>query len=219
MGAKLLVLGGNGHIGARVCRAARAGGYDVVSVARRGPPAHHEPWMSEVVWHGADVMQRESWVQHLADCTAVVHCIGIARERPERGETFKRINGDSAILAGEEAARAGVRTFVFLSAAEKPAFVHEEYLSSKRRAELALQKLPLRVVIFRPGIVYGAARPLSVLAGQTLRLAGKLPSVQRSRRYVPPVHVDVVARAVVRAANGAEVHGVLDARRIVELGS
>jgi len=41
-------------------------------------------------------------------------------ETPASGVTFERLNGDSAIITALEAERAGVETYVFLSAAVAP---------------------------------------------------------------------------------------------------
>ena len=131
-------------MGTRVCALALRAGWSVVSVARRGPPPLREAWMSQIFWHTADALEPQSWAHHLTLSTAVVCCVGTTRERPNRGSSFVRINGDAPILAANCAARAGVGTFVFLSAAEKPLLAREEFLSSKRRAELAMGKLPLK---------------------------------------------------------------------------
>jgi NADH dehydrogenase len=122
-----------------------------------------------------------------------VHCIGISREHGE--DTFKRTNGDAAIVVGEAARAAGVVTFVFLSAAEKPPWAHEEYLSSKRRAEVVLAKTGMRVVIMRPGLVYGSERPLSVLAARLLKAARALTANALVQANAP-IRVRMLAKAI-----------------------
>lgn len=48
----LLITGGNGFIGRRVCERAVADGHDVTSVARSGAPEteRREPWTDAVEW-------------------------------------------------------------------------------------------------------------------------------------------------------------------------
>jgi uncharacterized protein YbjT (DUF2867 family) len=49
---ELLVTGGNGFIGKRVCRTAVANGHDATSIARSGPPADvaRDAWTDRVEW-------------------------------------------------------------------------------------------------------------------------------------------------------------------------
>jgi hypothetical protein len=47
---KVLVFGGNGFVGSRVCEEALKTGLGVVSVNRSGAPRHRAPWVDEVTW-------------------------------------------------------------------------------------------------------------------------------------------------------------------------
>jgi uncharacterized protein YbjT (DUF2867 family) len=216
MAQKLVVLGGSGFIGREVCRVAVQRGYEVVSLSRRGAPGSGAA--SGVRWLQADVASDGAWKDELRGATAVIHTLGILREHSRQNITFKRINGDSAILAGEAAVAASVEAFVFLSSAEKPPLVHEEYLTSKRRAEVALQKLPLRVTVLRPGFVYGIGRAASLLPGAALRAAWLTRVRPRAVQSLRPIAVHEVARAAVRAAFEPEVRGVIDPEALARLG-
>ncbi|HEV2147755.1 MAG TPA: NAD-dependent epimerase/dehydratase family protein [Longimicrobiaceae bacterium] len=217
--AKLLVMGGNGFIGAEVCRAAAAGGHEAVAVGRSGRPPIDAPWTDRVRWVAADVFRPAAWTEHLAGCDAVVHCIGIVREHPERGVTFERMNGDSAVRVADAAERAGVAAMVYLSASAKPPLLAESYLSAKRRAEAEVLGSPFRGVVLRPGFVYGPRRRISQAAGVLLRAAARVPIVGGAARAVRPLAVERVARAALRAALDPGVRGVLDIDAIEALGA
>ena len=47
---RVLVFGGNGFVGSRVCEEALKTGLEVVSVNRSGAPRHRAPWMDQVSW-------------------------------------------------------------------------------------------------------------------------------------------------------------------------
>ena len=197
---KLLVTGGNGFIGQEVCRIAVGDGHQVISIARSGRPEISAPWTDEVEWVAANVLEPETWRDHLAGCDAVIHCVGIIAEKPERGITFERLNGDAADVASWEAEHAGVGRFVLVSAAAKPPGVSPRFISSKRQAESAVRGRSFESAILRPALVYGPARPASVFVGKVLQGVGRLPVVGDGFGANRPLHVDQVALAAVRAA-------------------
>ena len=47
---RVLVFGGNGFVGSRVCEEALKTGLEVVSINRSGAPRHRAPWMDQVSW-------------------------------------------------------------------------------------------------------------------------------------------------------------------------
>ena len=212
---KLLVTGGNGFIGGEVCKAAVRRGYEVVGVARSGAPELDELWVDEVTWVKANVLEPNLWRAHLTNCDAVVHSIGILKEHPDKGVTFERINGDTAIVAAEEAEGAGVGAFVFVSASTTPPTVDKAYLEHKRRAEAEITKKNLRPVILRPSLVYGSRRPLSNVVGKAVEFAQKIPGVPQEDR---PISVETLGSAAVSAAENKEVSGILDIAAIEALG-
>lgn len=215
---KLLVLGANGLIGGEVCRAAVAAGAEVVGVSRSGPPKGSDSWAERMTWIQADALEPAHWRAHLAGCEAVVHSIGILRERPAEGATFSRINGDTAILAADEAERAGVPTFAFISAALVPPGVSRAYLEHKRRAERYLLTRSLRPLVLRPSLVYGARRPLSMGLGRAWEAAQRLPLAPRAvPASLRPLPVERLARAVLEGVRRPVVRGVLGVADIERL--
>jgi len=215
---RVLVTGGNGFIGREVCRRAVEAGHAVVGLARRGRPAGAEAWMDRVEWVAADVLDPGAWRVHLDGCGAVIHCVGIIAENRKSGATFERVNGDSAIAAAEEAERAAVGAFVFISASALPPGVGAGYIQAKRRAEDRIHRLAPRAVILRPGFVYGTGRLPSLPLAALIQLATYLPVVGAGARGSRPLPVDTVARAALRGATDAAVQGVLDIDAIERLG-
>lgn len=93
---KLVVFGGTGFLGKRICENAVNRGYNVVSVTGSGKkpqpyPKEDCPWIDKVNWQKGNVFQPETYNEQLKDCTAVVHSIGILLEN----DSYKRIVGSN----------------------------------------------------------------------------------------------------------------------------
>jgi len=103
---KLVVCGGNGFLGSRICKAAVARDWDVVSISRSGEPhwpsvSSHTtapPWSTSVTWRSANILHPESYAADLRDAHAVVHSMGILLEADYKG-----------VLSGRESPLSGLR--------------------------------------------------------------------------------------------------------------
>lgn len=200
----LLVTGGNGFIGRRVCERAVADGHDVTSVARSGPPdsERRAPWTDAVEWVAADAFAPHEWRDRLATVDRLVHSVGIIDEDPTAGVTFERVNGDSALVTALEAERAGVSRVVFVSSSTKPPLVREAYLTARRRAEAAIADLDPTVVIPRFGPVYGPDQPhFPAVANRLFAAVGRFDAVARLLGADRPLSVERAGAVTYRLAS------------------
>jgi nucleoside-diphosphate-sugar epimerase len=174
----LLVFGGNGFVGTRVCQAALAAGLGVVSVSRSGrprwakgeeeleeegeasssPTSDPDAWIRDVEWVSADVFDTDAWKSALEGaCVGVVSTLGAFGSN----SFMERICGDANVAVFEAAKAAGVPRAAFISVHDYglPSFVLPGYFGGKKKAERALFKLfPESGVALRPGFVYGTRK-------------------------------------------------------------
>lgn len=170
---KVLVTGGNGFIGKRVCYRLTADRVDVIGAVRH-PKACEWEAPSPSLDRIAD------WRPLLRDRTVVVHTAGRAHLLEDRAErpldAFRAVNTAGTLRLAQQAVKMGVRRFVFLSSigvngtqGTKP-FTEldtphpgEPYAVSKQEAEQGLMELSketgIEVVIIRPPLVYGPNAP------------------------------------------------------------
>ncbi|KAG9243492.1 hypothetical protein BJ878DRAFT_568382 [Calycina marina] len=102
---KLVVCGGNGFLGSRICRSAVARGWDVTSISRSGEPqwntvtasATPPSWAHKVTWERADILKPDTYSPHLRTADYVVHSMGILLEADYKG-----------VLQGKESPMAGL---------------------------------------------------------------------------------------------------------------
>ncbi|KAI7816433.1 hypothetical protein BC939DRAFT_469168 [Gamsiella multidivaricata] len=147
---------------------------------------------------------------------------------PKSGLTYEKVNRDTAITVANEAGKAGVDSFVYISAAFSPPMVPNRYITTKREAEHALLTHPsgFRPIIFRPGFLSTPERPItlplagllqisSAVLGNSLR--GTIPFAQAMS--TPPASMETLARAIMNAVENEDVKGIVDVDGIEELAN
>ncbi|KAE9367974.1 NAD(P)-binding protein [Stipitochalara longipes BDJ] len=90
---KIVVCGGNGFLGSRICKSAVARGWDVTSISRSGEPtwssvtASSTPpsWAHKVTWERADILKPSTYSPLLKNADFVVHSMGILLEADYKG--------------------------------------------------------------------------------------------------------------------------------------
>ncbi|CAL8467766.1 g7304 [Coccomyxa elongata] len=223
---KLVIFGGNGFVGSRVCEEALKTGLSVVSVNRSGPPKQSADWIKGVEWVKADVFDVGSWRDQLNGAVGVISCLGAFGSN----DFMQKICGDSNITVFNEAAQAGVPRAAFISVHDYgfPSAVLPGYFQGKKRAEETLAlRFPQGGVALRPGFIYGTRNigglgiPLGAIGYPLDKVLGVLPTKSLAgiplvgAGFVPPVSARAVAKAAVTATTDPAVEaGILDVWQI-----
>ncbi|HIF9514553.1 TPA: NAD-dependent epimerase/dehydratase family protein [Photobacterium damselae] len=140
-----------------------------------------DSFSSETNWEGA-----------FSNIDCIVHLAGIAHKKSATKNDYFKVNTQGTLKLASDAAKAGVKRFVFVStigvngSSTKPkksfsygskVKPHNAYAKSKLDAELGLKKLAketgLEIVIVRPTLVYGPNAPGNF--GLLTRLVKNLP--------------------------------------------
>ncbi|KAH8673698.1 hypothetical protein BX600DRAFT_433313 [Xylariales sp. PMI_506] len=135
---RIIVCGGNGFVGSRVCKYAVARGWDVMSISRSGEPKWETvtesstppSWAHRVTWERANLLRPETYVSLLKGADAVVHSMGILLEADYKG-----------VLRGQESPIAGLQR-AFSQSGPPPAAAREQltYETMNRDSAIALAK-------------------------------------------------------------------------------
>ena len=172
----VLVTGGSGFLGGGLLRhLAFCGRYSLVAALRR---ECHELPQSIRRFMYADLTAYVDWQNALNHVDVVVHSAArvhvMAESAADPVAEFRRVNVEASLNLARQAAKAGVKRFIYLSsikvngeftqpgcafAADDSPDPVDPYGISKLEAELALKDLALatgmEVVIIRPVLVYG----------------------------------------------------------------
>ncbi|KAL8681575.1 MAG: hypothetical protein Q9186_002315 [Xanthomendoza sp. 1 TL-2023] len=90
---RIVVCGGNGFLGTRICKSAISRGWTVTSISRSGAPTwssvtsspHPPSWSTSVQWESADILKPATYTALLKDADAVIHSMGILLEADYKG--------------------------------------------------------------------------------------------------------------------------------------
>eukprot|EP00879_Flechtneria_rotunda_P003521 GHRR01003752.1.p2 GENE.GHRR01003752.1~~GHRR01003752.1.p2 ORF type:complete len:312 (+),score=90.77 GHRR01003752.1:229-1164(+) len=230
---KLVVFGGRGFVGSAICKEALKTGLHVVSISPAGtPPIGREAWTQDVEWCRGNALEPRTYQDILHGSLAAISCIGAFGSQAQ----MLKINGTANSVAIATAKAAEVPRFVYISGhiPNIPGLelVAQGYVHGKRQAEEELfRSYPEAGVALRPWVIYGdravtsaVTLPLGMMLGPVEYLIKQIPNARTlaglpiiGAGFIPPVHVDQVAKAAVAAATDPTIPaGVIDNWRIAE---
>jgi NADH dehydrogenase len=198
---RTFVTGATGFVGRNLIRALVANGFLVRCLVRPGSERDLQGFESIDRVPG-DVLRPEGLVACVEGCAAVIHLVGIIRERPMRGVTFERLHTQATANMLDVARRAGVKRFLQMSALGTRPGARSRYHATKWQAEEAVRASGLDWTIFRPSIIFG---PGDEFVSMLARMIGRLPAVPvlgDGQYRLQPIPVEQVAEGFARALRG-----------------
>jgi nucleoside-diphosphate-sugar epimerase len=139
-----------------------------------------------------NISSQSNWKEGLTGINAIVHLAAVAHNSSDNPDYINEVNVKGTINLAEQAAKSGVKRFIFISSIgvlgnsttntlpfdeHSNAAAHSPYAQSKLDAEIALLELAerteLEVVIIRPVLVYGLGAPGNF--GKLFNLVNKVP--------------------------------------------
>lgn len=200
---RVLVTGGTGVVGAGTVTALVQRGH-VVNLFSRHVTRDAGRWTHGVHAITGNVANAATLQGAADECDAVLHLTGIVDESGH--DTFARVNVGGTANVLQEAERAGVKRFVYVSSlgAEKGA---SAYHKSKREAEELVRGFTGEWIIMRPGNVFG---PGDEQISQLLRMVRSMPAIPviggGDQGFQPIWHEDL-AEALAIAVERADLDG------------
>ena len=190
---RVLVTGAAGFIGRHTVAALRSAGHAVRVYVRRAGYVAPAPDVEVAIGHMNDPAALRA---ACTGCMAVIHLAAQTRDAPDSDE----VNVGGAACLIEACAATACRRIVVVSTQSAKIRLKGDYARTKAAADALFLASGLDVTVMLPSVVYGTLDD---------GIFGTLRRVVASHRFVPvlgdgrwisaPVHVDDVARALVRA--------------------
>lgn len=201
---RVLVTGGTGVVGEAAVTALTARGHSVRLLSRGADEAQRQ-WPAGVAARTADVAQPQSLTGAAEACEAVLHVAGISQETPP-DRTFERVNVEGTRALLEEARRAGVRRFVYVSSLGADRGT-SDYHRSKVAGEALVADYEPEWVIVRPGNVYGPGDEVISLLLKMTRSLPAIPLVDEGKQPFQPIWHEDLGQALTLAVERPDVAG------------
>ena len=212
---RVAIIGGTGFVGSYLVDELIRQGHEVSVLVREGSERKVRASPSIRLMAGS-INSSRSIYDGLANCDAVIYCVGILREFPQQGVTFESTQFDGVASTVDAARVNGISRFLLMSA-NGVKISGTPYQQTKKRAEDFLIASGLKSTIFRPSVIFGDPRERMEFATQLFRdmVEKPIPAIEffngRDRASgairMSPVHVKDVARAFVASLNDTSTIG------------
>ncbi|WP_400164700.1 complex I NDUFA9 subunit family protein [Brevibacillus sp. TJ4] len=198
---KVFLTGGSGFVGKGIRARLQQAGITTVCLVRPGSEAKVAG--DAVDTEGlelstGDLFDLPSLVRGMQGCDAVIHLVGIIRERPSKGVTFPRIHVEGTRNILEAARQAQVKRFVHMSALGARENATSDYHKTKYEAEQLVQNSGIPYVIFRPSVIFGPGDEFVNMLADLVRLP-LTPVIGDGSYLLQPVARETVADVFVQA--------------------
>lgn len=198
---KVVVTGGTGFLGRHISRALLDDGHGVTVLSRDPGKVSRIPELGGADATKADATEPATLRGRFEDADAVVQATQLPNypmEVPRRDLTFDVYDRQATVNVLQEAQRAGVGRFVYMSGAGADPVSEKTWYRAKGAAEVAIRQSGIGHAIVRPSWAYGPQDKALNRFAQIARLSPVVPQPGTSPQRIQPIYVKDVALSVAR---------------------
>ncbi|MEE9553795.1 MAG: complex I NDUFA9 subunit family protein [candidate division Zixibacteria bacterium] len=200
----IILAGATGFVGSNLGRKLIENGHEVKFIVRPGTetkiPLNNKPLVIS-----ADPGKS---LEHLrVDADLLINAIGIIREFPRKGITFKKAHIDITRNLVEFARSNGISRFIQISALGVGPHSVTGYQKSKYDAEEYIWNSGLKWTILRPSMIFGPGDHITGMFANMIKRLPVMPVIGDGNYQLQPVHVDDISAGVI---------GAIDDKRVID---
>ena len=150
---KVAIFGSTGFVGKYLLKSLINYNHEIYTLVRNGSENKINN-INHINIINGDMNNKTSIEQTIMNCSTVIYNIGIIREFPSKGISYKKLHYEYAKNVIDKAKQYNVKHFILMSAngvkENGTGYQHTKYL-----AEEYLKKSNLNYTIFRPSLIFG----------------------------------------------------------------
>jgi len=195
----ILITGGTGFVGSHLIARLIAAGEKVRALAR----ARADLPGAELA--RGDVRDLSAVVEAARGCDAVVHLVGIIRERGEM--TFRRVHVDGTRTVVQACQEVGISRLLHMSALGARPAARSSYHRTKWEAEELVRASGLAATIFRPSVIFGPRGGFLAEIRRLLHRGPVIPIIGDGMSLLQPIWIEDVVSCFASALTMPETGG------------
>lgn len=193
---KIVIFGGSGFLGQAICtQLIKSEKNEVVIISRSTEP---EIVPAGVTWVQSDIKSDVKWQVALENAAWVINCIGILLPSKQQSYHDGIVMPAQIIINYLISLPQQERPKLMYISAKKVPFFLSGYRKAKQQVERLMQILPASdQMIVYPPMMYGKARPSSVVMALMMNTAALLPGIDKLMVDYVPIKREAMAEEIV----------------------
>lgn len=183
-------------MGRRLIIALHAKGYTVKALVRKGSETKLPPGAFPVV---ADAFDAKSFQDEMPRRSIFVQLLGVPHPGPKKKELFRTIDLASARASAIAAKYAGAMHFVYVSVAQTPTKIMQDYQKCRAADEEAIINAGLSSTFIRPWYVIGLKHYWPLFLLPLFNILEMIPSTSQKAKALKLVYLSQMLRALMFA--------------------
>jgi NADH dehydrogenase len=192
---KLFITGGNGFLGQGLAVAGISAGYQARCMVRRD---RKKPITQGAERFVVDYANSGRLAQGMQGCSAVLNAVGIIREFPSKGITFRKAHIDFTRDLISACKEAGVKRYLHISVLGVDSELKVPYNTTKLASEQLVRESGLDWTIFRPSLIFGPGDRFAVEFAGWIKKGLPIPLIGDGKYLLSPVSRADLCRGMVK---------------------
>jgi len=175
----VFITGGTGYISRRLIGLLLKKGYRVKALVRKGSENKLPRGCSYVV---GDPFDASSFSNAIPRGATFVQLLGVAHPGPKKKEQFRVIDLASASASAIAAKQAAVQHFVYVSVAQTPTSIMQDYQRCRAAGEAAIRATQVSATFIRPWYVVGPGHYWPLLFKPVFKVLEWIPATSKKAK-------------------------------------
>lgn len=212
----VFITGGTGYMGKRLIPLLQQKGYAITALVRKGSESKLPAGCNIIT---ANPFDAESFTKQIPAEAIFIQLLGVPHPGPKKKEQFKTIDLASVKASAIAALHAGVKHFIYVSVAQTPTRIMEDYQHCRAEGENSVTATGIPATFIRPWYVTGPGHYWPLFFQPLFKLLEWIPATSGKAKALRLITLQQMLCALVHAAEhppagGAVINEISDIRKM-----